>query len=152
MKRNSGQEKLLNVNSLSSKKLVMEISVRRIRQPAQDNSASATAEGAVAHSGVGRGDRDPARGGEGSPGGRLAALWDGFWLCGRYWSTGGAGATASVAGGCARSWPGSQPPLSEFLGIVRTKEWCEPSGSLSYLQMMINEGYQASRFKILSIR
>lgn len=34
MKRNIGQEKLLNVNSLSSKKLIMEISVRRIRQPA----------------------------------------------------------------------------------------------------------------------
>lgn len=32
MRRNIGQEKLLNVSSLSSEKLIMKISVRRIRE------------------------------------------------------------------------------------------------------------------------
>lgn len=59
MRRNIGQEKLLNVNSLTSEKLIMEISIRRIREPAQDTSASATAEAATPHLGDNRGDGDP---------------------------------------------------------------------------------------------
>ena len=34
MRRNIGQEKLLNVISVTSEKLIMEISIRRIREPA----------------------------------------------------------------------------------------------------------------------
>lgn len=56
MRRNIGGEKLLNVNSFTSKKLIMEISIRRIREAAQDTAAGATAEAAVPRLGGGRGD------------------------------------------------------------------------------------------------
>lgn len=42
MRRNIGQEKLLNVNSLSSEEFIMEISVRRIRETPRGTCGSAT--------------------------------------------------------------------------------------------------------------